>query len=104
MSLREIPHPAAVSFPNYARVRNLQSAYNGRRAAKRAGELLREMRERGERAERGNTPESQGKTQLADLGITKQESSRYQQLAEADLVILVRHLTHESFSRRYAQT
>ena len=59
------------------------------RAERRAGELLATMKERGERAKGGNknlrpgsraaTPEQAPK--LIDLGVTKTQSSRWQQLA-----------------------
>lgn len=48
-------------------------------AERRAGELLAATRETGERARSGK--ESQATT-LSDLGVTKHESSRWQQLAE----------------------
>jgi N6-adenosine-specific RNA methylase IME4 len=55
------------------------------RAERRAGELLIEMAERGERAGQGEG-EGKGRTgqpllRLADLGISKTQSSRWQQLA-----------------------
>jgi hypothetical protein len=52
-------------------------------AARREGELLREMREHGERDAGGRGPivESQRATQLLDLGIDKHESARVQALA-----------------------
>ena len=55
------------------------------RAERRAGELLVEMRERGER--RDHSQRSRGETsdalppKLADLGVTKTQSSRWQKLA-----------------------
>jgi N6-adenosine-specific RNA methylase IME4 len=60
------------------------------RAERRAGELLREMAERGERAAstdtlaRGSTVQPRGVPKLADLGITKTQSSRWQKLAAID--------------------
>jgi hypothetical protein len=50
-------------------------------AERRAGELLIETRENGSRSTGAGTHESRG-AQLSDLGITKHESSRFQQLAE----------------------
>ena len=59
------------------------------RAERRGGELLREMADRGERAVRGQVQKSRGETfqppQLADLGVTKTQSSRWQKLAELDV-------------------
>jgi hypothetical protein len=51
----------------------------------KCGELLQEMAESGQRdaGGRGAIIESQRATQLADLGITKDESSRFQQAAGA---------------------
>jgi hypothetical protein len=57
------------------------------RAERRAGELLREMGERGERDQgKGGDRKSQSsdttvKTKLSDIGITKDQSSRWQKLA-----------------------
>jgi hypothetical protein len=55
------------------------------RAEMKCGELLRDMAERGERDRGGRGPivESRRATQLADIGITKDESSRFQQAASA---------------------
>ena len=56
------------------------------RAERRAGELLREMAEKGER-EAGGRPEKRSPAatvKLADLGITKTQSSRWQKLATLD--------------------
>jgi N6-adenosine-specific RNA methylase IME4 len=58
------------------------------RAERRAGELLVEMRERGER--RDHSQRSRGETsdalppKLADLGVTKTQSSRWQAMAALD--------------------
>jgi hypothetical protein len=55
------------------------------RAENRAGELLAEMKERGERRE--HSQRSRGATfanlppKLSDIGVTKTQSSRWQQLA-----------------------
>jgi N6-adenosine-specific RNA methylase IME4 len=58
------------------------------RAERRGGELLREMADRGERAVRGQAQKSHGETfqppHLADLGVTKTQSSRWQKLAALD--------------------
>jgi N6-adenosine-specific RNA methylase IME4 len=59
------------------------------RAERRAGELLIEMEERGERAQPGDKESGRGKKPLsrptlADLGINKTQSSRWQKLAALD--------------------
>jgi N6-adenosine-specific RNA methylase IME4 len=59
------------------------------RAERRIGELLREMKERGERdsgkGNRNPALKSQAATpKLCDLGVTKSQSSRWQQLADID--------------------
>jgi N6-adenosine-specific RNA methylase IME4 len=59
------------------------------RAERRIGELLREMKERGERdsgkGNRNPSLKSQAATpKLADLGVTKSQSSRWQSLADMD--------------------
>lgn len=58
------------------------------RAERKAGQLLGEMAERGERAVRGQAQKSHDATfqppQLADLGVTKQQSHRWQKLGEMD--------------------
>ena len=51
------------------------------RAERRAGELLSEMAERGERAVRKNMKSQPATSKLADLGINKTQSSRWQKLA-----------------------
>lgn len=52
------------------------------RAERRAGELLRDMKETGQRDAGGRGKiGSRDTTQLADLGITKDQSSKWQQLA-----------------------
>ena len=51
------------------------------RAERRAGELLRDMATRGERAVRKNMKSQGATSKLADLGVTKTQSSRWQQLA-----------------------
>jgi hypothetical protein len=50
-------------------------------AERRAGELLLEMKERGERAEVGRPQKTSNTTTISALGISKDQSSRWQQLA-----------------------
>ncbi len=52
-------------------------------AQAKAGELLQEMAERGERARAGGAHgrRQRPSTSLGDLGVTKSESSRWQQVA-----------------------
>jgi N6-adenosine-specific RNA methylase IME4 len=54
------------------------------RAERRAGELLREMAERRERATEGERKGFTEKPLLADLGVTKTQSHRWQKLADLD--------------------
>jgi hypothetical protein len=59
------------------------------RAERRAGELLREMEERGERETKGGDRKSKSHAatlipRLSDLGINKSQSSRWQKLAAVD--------------------
>jgi hypothetical protein len=59
------------------------------RAERRMGELLREMKDRGERdsgkGNRNPALKSQAATpKLSDLGVTKSQSSRWQRLADID--------------------
>jgi hypothetical protein len=54
----------------------------------RAGELLREMAQRGGRVRRGSPGmKSQPATSLDDLGVTKSESSRWQQVAAVSVEV-----------------
>ena len=54
-----------------------------KRAERRAGELLREMAERGERTKGGGSLSSRkGTQQLVDLGVDKKQSHQWQKLAE----------------------
>jgi hypothetical protein len=52
------------------------------RAERRAGELLRDMADRGERAVRKNMKSQPATSKLSDLDINKSQSSRWQKLAE----------------------
>ena len=54
------------------------------RAERRAGELLRDMAERGERAVRKNMKSQPATSKLSDLGINKTQSPRWQRLAALD--------------------
>ena len=54
------------------------------RAERRAGELLRDMAERGERAVRKNMKSQPATSKLSDLGINKTKSPRWQRLAALD--------------------
>jgi Transcriptional activator, adenine-specific DNA methyltransferase len=54
------------------------------RAERRAGKLLIEMAEKGERAVRKNMKSQPATSKLADLGINKTQSSRWQALAALD--------------------
>lgn len=61
-----------------------QAAATALRARRRAGELLAEMAERGERATKaggGPKAESHAATQLHHLGVSKSDSSRWQKMA-----------------------
>ncbi len=51
------------------------------RAERKAGEMLRESAERGERHQQGRVVSDEKPTTLGDLGITANQSSRWQQLA-----------------------
>ena len=73
------------------------------RAERNAGELLVKMAERGERQKPGDDPRgvnSRGaqplKPKLADLGINKTQSSRWQALAELDPASFETKVTHAS--------
>ena len=76
----------AVAMQAYARQANdttliVQATDIRMRAERRAGELLSEMAERGERAVRKNMKSQPATSKLADLGINKTQSSRWQRLA-----------------------
>jgi hypothetical protein len=67
------------------------------RAERRCGELLRQMAERRERAGDGRpTKRSHGATvfRLADLGVSKTQSSRWQSLATLDSLAFELHVTN----------
>jgi hypothetical protein len=51
------------------------------RAERKAGELLRQAAEKRERADRGKPSEMSKATTLSDMGITRDQSSRWQQVA-----------------------
>ena len=71
------------------------------RAERRAGELLREMKERGERQKPGDASGGNGSKarplppKLSDLGVTKTQSSRWQRLST---------LSDEGFEQKVAET
>jgi hypothetical protein len=50
-------------------------------ARRRAGDTLKLMKQRGELAERGDATSQRGRSSLADLGLTYNQSSRYQKEA-----------------------
>jgi N6-adenosine-specific RNA methylase IME4 len=82
-------HDKAVAMQHYARQAKdttliTQATEIRMRAERRAGELLIEMAERGERAVRKNMKSQAATSKLADLGLTKTQSSRWQQLAVLD--------------------
>jgi hypothetical protein len=56
-------------------------------ARRKAGETLRAMKERGELAENQHSRSHGGTTTLIDLGLTKNQSSRYQQEASVSTSI-----------------
>ena len=66
------------------------------RAERRAGELLRDMATRGERAVRKNMKSQGATSKLADLGVTKTQSSRWQQLAALPADKFERNVTRAS--------
>lgn len=81
---------AAVYCPTHNSLQRSAAARPGPSIAeRRAGQLLREMAERGERDDgKGNrNPDLKSRDatpKLADLGVTKTQSSRWQRLAEID--------------------
>jgi hypothetical protein len=50
----------------------------------RAGQLLKEMAERGEREDRGRRHQMSQAATLTDLGVSRTQSSRWQKLADLD--------------------
>lgn len=54
------------------------------RAERRAGQLLKEMAERGEREDRGRRDQMSQAATLTDLGVSRTQSSRWQKLADLD--------------------
>lgn len=70
------------------------------RAARRAGQLLQRMAEEGERAKPGTNPKwSHDATTLSDLGITKWESQRYQDVARIEDATFESYLSGEKSAR-----
>ena len=72
------------------------------RAERKAGDLLREMRERGERADRGGNRAMLHDATLPDLGVTRSQASRWQEIAAVDETVFEgyiaeakSHETHE---------
>ena len=76
----EIPEPPSLALTLEPLI--AARAKENQRAERRAGELLKEMKERGERDKGGRGPivESSCATQLSDLGITRDQSSKWQKL------------------------
>ncbi len=59
---------------------------SGARAERRAGEMLAEMAQSGERATRGKPGETSQPATLSDLGISRDQSSRWQKLAQVPAI------------------
>ena len=57
------------------------------RAERRRGELLRDSATRGERSTGGKPSNDATVTTLADIGLTRDQSSRYQQLAAMPFIL-----------------
>jgi hypothetical protein len=67
------------------------------RAEIRAGELLAEMANKGERAVRKNMQSQQATSKLSDLGVTRTQSSRWQKLAALPFPVLLINILCELF-------
>ncbi len=65
------------------------------RAERKAGELIQEGQHKGEIAKQGNQPKSNSVLPLTDLGISKIQSSRWQQIAD---------IPDDDFERHIAET
>jgi hypothetical protein len=81
---RQAKDPELIQFASEIRLR----------AERRAGELLKEMVKRGERDPGGRgRVECRPATQLADLDVTKSQSSRWQKLADLPEPVFEAHVT-----------
>lgn len=68
-------------------------------AERKAGQILAQMRESGERAANRNGQESESPpATLNDIGVTKSQSSRWQKLATLPEALAARHRAPSRFS------